>query len=83
MMAIASLLALVVDGVWLQNIAFVLFVVFWVQGLAIVHWMQAQQILPRIDITINRNPLPAASFTRPPNAAAPASIFRPSPGRSP
>ena len=46
MMAVASLLALVVDGAWLQNIAFVLFVVFWVQGLAIVHWMQAQQILP-------------------------------------
>ena len=46
MMAIASLLALVVDGAWLQNIAFVLFVVFWIQGLAIVHWMQAQQILP-------------------------------------
>ena len=46
MMAIASLLALVVDGVWLQNIAFVLFVVFWIQGLAIVHWMHAQQLLP-------------------------------------
>ena len=45
-MAIASLLALVVSGAWLQNIAFVLFVVFWIQGLAIVHWMHAQQILP-------------------------------------
>ena len=45
-MAIASLLALVIDGAWLQNIAFVLFVVFWVQGLAIVHWMHAQQMLP-------------------------------------
>jgi hypothetical protein len=46
MMAIASLLALVVDVAWLQNLAFVLFVVFWVQGLAIVHWMHAQQMLP-------------------------------------
>lgn len=46
MMAIASLLALVVDGAWLHNIAFVLFVVFWIQGLAIVHWMHAQQVLP-------------------------------------
>lgn len=46
MMAIASLLALVIDGAWLQNIAFVLFVVFWLQGLAIVHWMHAQQIVP-------------------------------------
>jgi uncharacterized protein YybS (DUF2232 family) len=46
MMAIASLLALVVDAAWLQNIAFILFVVFWIQGLAIVHWLHAQQILP-------------------------------------
>jgi hypothetical protein len=46
MMAIASLLALIVDAAWLQNIAFILFVVFWVQGLAIVHWLHAQQILP-------------------------------------
>ena len=46
MMAIASLLALVVDAAWLQNIAFILFVVFWVQGLAIVHWLHAQQMLP-------------------------------------
>ena len=45
-MAIASLLALVVDVAWTQNIAFVLFVVFWLQGLAIVHWMHAQQMLP-------------------------------------
>jgi len=46
MMAIASLLALIVDAAWLQNIAFILFVVFWIQGLAIVHWLHAQQILP-------------------------------------
>jgi hypothetical protein len=46
LMAIASLLALVVDIAWLQNVAFVLFVVFWLQGLSIVHWMHAQQMLP-------------------------------------
>jgi hypothetical protein len=45
-MAVASLLALVVDVGWLQNVAFVMFVVFWIQGLAIVHWMHAQQLLP-------------------------------------
>ena len=45
-MAVASLLALVVDVTWIQNVAFVLFVVFWLQGLAIVHWMHAQQMLP-------------------------------------
>ena len=45
-MAAVSLLALVVDASWLQNMAFVMFVVFWIQGLAIVHWMHAQQVLP-------------------------------------
>ena len=45
-MAVVSLLALVVDVAWLQNVAFVMFVIFWVQGLAIVHWMHAQQLLP-------------------------------------
>ena len=45
-MALVSLLALVVDVALVQNLAFVLFVVFWIQGLAIVHWMQAEGILP-------------------------------------
>ena len=45
-MAVASLRALVEDVPWIQNVAFVLFVVFWLQGLAIVHWMHAQQMLP-------------------------------------
>ncbi len=45
-MAIVSLLSFVVDVTWFQNIAFVLFVVFWVQGLAIVHWLHAQEMLP-------------------------------------
>ena len=45
-MAVVSLLALVVDAAWLQNVAFVLFVVFWFQGLAIVHWLHAKGTLP-------------------------------------
>jgi len=44
--ALASLLALLVDAAWLLNGALVLFVVFWLQGLAIVHWMHAQGLLP-------------------------------------
>ena len=43
---LASLLALVVNGVWLQNVAFVMFAMFWLQGLAIVHWLHAEEILP-------------------------------------
>lgn len=45
-MAIASLTALVVNAAWLQNIAFVMFAIFWVQGLAILHWLQAEGPLP-------------------------------------
>jgi len=45
-MALASLLAFVVNAAWLSNIAFVMFVVFWIQGLAIVHWMHAEGTLP-------------------------------------
>lgn len=45
-MALTSLLAFLVDAAWLQNLAFVLFVVFWMQGLAIVHWLHGQGQLP-------------------------------------
>jgi hypothetical protein len=45
-MALVTLLAFVVNAAWLSNIAFVMFVVFWIQGLAIVHWMHAEGTLP-------------------------------------
>ena len=45
-MALASLLAFVVDVNWLQNLAFVMFVIFWLQGLAILHWLHAGGYLP-------------------------------------
>ncbi len=45
-MAVMSILAFFVDAAWLQNLAFILFVVFWIQGLAIVHWMHAEGLLP-------------------------------------
>ena len=45
-LALASLLAFGVDVAWIQNLAFVLFVFFWLQGLAIVHWLHAEGILP-------------------------------------
>jgi hypothetical protein len=45
-MALVSLLAFVVDAAWLSNLAFVMFAVFWIQGLAIVHWMHAEGMLP-------------------------------------
>jgi len=46
MMALTSLLAFAFNATWLQNLAFMMFVVFWIQGLSIVHWMHAQGTLP-------------------------------------
>ena len=44
-MAVVSVLALV--GVaWLSNVAFVVFVMFMMQGLALVHWLHGEGILP-------------------------------------
>ena len=45
-MAVCSVLALLVNATWLQNIAFVMFAIFWLQGLAIVHWMHTDKVLP-------------------------------------
>ena len=45
-MALCSVVALLTGAAWLQNIAFVMFAVFWLQGLAIVHWMHAREMLP-------------------------------------
>ncbi|MEX0976297.1 MAG: DUF2232 domain-containing protein [Woeseia sp.] len=45
-MAITSVLAVLTGSVWLQNLAFVAFALFWFQGLAIVHWLYAERGLP-------------------------------------
>ena len=45
-MAIASIAAYASGSDVLQNVAVVLFAVFWIQGLAIVHWMHAEGYFP-------------------------------------
>ncbi len=45
-MALASVLALLTSAVWIQNVAFLMFAVFWLQGLAIVHWLNGEGLLP-------------------------------------
>ena len=45
-MALTSLLVLVIDAAWLQNIAIVMFVMFTLQGLAIGHWLVGNDIVP-------------------------------------
>ena len=45
-MAVVSLLGLATDMDWLQSIAIVLFAIFWLQGLAVLHWMFVDGELP-------------------------------------
>lgn len=45
-MAVSSVISVLTGAVWLQNLAFVAFAVFWLQGLAIVHWLHAEGRLP-------------------------------------
>ena len=45
-MAAASVGAVLTGWTWLQNLGFVAFAVFWLQGLAILHWLRAEQRLP-------------------------------------
>jgi uncharacterized protein YybS (DUF2232 family) len=51
-MAIVSLTAMVSGANWLQNVAFLLFAVFWIQGLAIAHWLHAEKRLPGIAVVL-------------------------------
>jgi hypothetical protein len=44
--ALASVGAYISGALWLQNIAFIMFAMFWLQGLAIVHWSHGQGFMP-------------------------------------
>ena len=47
-LVLAGLLTMVIDAAWIQNIAFILFVIFMMQGLAIMHWLRGEGMLPAI-----------------------------------
>ena len=49
-MAIASVAALLTGAVWLQSIAFAMFLVFWLQGLAVIHWLHGEGHLPTFGV---------------------------------
>ncbi|MDH3266540.1 MAG: DUF2232 domain-containing protein [Gammaproteobacteria bacterium] len=46
LVAFAALLAFASGMAWLQSVAIVLFAIFWLQGLAVVHWMFVDGKLP-------------------------------------
>lgn len=45
-LVLAALGAFVVEASWVRNLALMAFAVFWIQGLAIVHWLRAENRLP-------------------------------------
>jgi uncharacterized protein YybS (DUF2232 family) len=45
-MALTSVGAMAAGVPWMQNVAFVVFAVFWLQGLAVLHWLHAEGRLP-------------------------------------
>ncbi len=47
-LALTSIVAMASAAVWLENFAFVLFVTFWLQGLAMLHWLRGRGQLPSI-----------------------------------
>jgi hypothetical protein len=47
-MAVTSVLAVLTGSVWMQNVAFLVLVTFWLQGLAILHWLYAEKHLPAL-----------------------------------
>jgi hypothetical protein len=57
-MALLSLLAFASGAAWLQSSAFVMFAVFWLQGLAVLHWMYASGHLPLLVVIVTYALLP-------------------------
>jgi hypothetical protein len=47
-MAVASVAAVISGAIWLRNFAFLVFVIFWIQGLGILHWLHVEKQLPVI-----------------------------------
>ena len=50
--AVASVAALISGAIWVRNFAFLVFVVFWIQGLAILHWLHAERQFPAILLVV-------------------------------
>ena len=61
-MAVVSVSAMVSNTVWLQNVAFLMFAVFWIQGLAIAHWLYAEGRVPGFVLVLVYALMPVLNF---------------------
>lgn len=57
-MAGSSVGAVLTGWAWLQNLGFVAFAVFWLQGLAILHWLRSEERLPVLVLIVTYALLP-------------------------
>jgi len=51
-MAVSSVLALAIGAEWVRNFAFVVFAIFWLQGLSMVHWLHVVGPVPFIVLVV-------------------------------
>jgi len=51
-MAVSSVLALAIGAEWVRNFAFVVFAIFWLQGLSMVHWMHVVGPVPFVVLIV-------------------------------
>lgn len=51
-MAVASVAAVLSGAIWLRNFSFLVFLIFWIQGLAIMHWLHIEKQLPAILLVV-------------------------------
>jgi uncharacterized protein YybS (DUF2232 family) len=51
-LATVSVAWMLTDLVWLQSVSFVVFGAFWLQGLAMVHWLYGEEMLPKAGIVV-------------------------------
>jgi len=61
-MAVTSLAAMASSAVWIQNVSFLMFSVFWLQGLAIAHWLRAEGRIPGFALVLVYVLLPVLNF---------------------
>jgi hypothetical protein len=61
-MAVVSLSAVVSGAEWIQNVALLMFAVFWLQGLAIAHWLYAAGRIPGFSLALVYALLPVLNF---------------------
>lgn len=61
-MAVSSLAAMASNAIWIQNVSFLMFSVFWLQGLAIAHWLRAEGRMPGFVLVLVYVLLPVLNF---------------------